>query len=99
MVCNCSRNKQALLPCVLVSYLIEEYSSGRTAHPNVLYNTRIKFGAFLDAIGDMRFHYVASRHYANVINSCDESNLTLHYVNVINLCDDRMDEPSVLELS
>ncbi|KAK7391938.1 hypothetical protein VNO78_20362 [Psophocarpus tetragonolobus] len=65
-----------------VSYLIEEYSSGRTANPNVPCNTRIKFGAFLDAIGDMGFHYVASRHYANVIDSCD----------------DQMDEPSFLEL-
>ncbi|KAK7391935.1 hypothetical protein VNO78_20359 [Psophocarpus tetragonolobus] len=55
----------------MVSYLIEEYSSGRTANPNVLCNTRIKFGAFLDAIGDMGFHYVASRNYANAINSCD----------------------------
>ncbi|KAK7391941.1 hypothetical protein VNO78_20365 [Psophocarpus tetragonolobus] len=68
---------------LVVSYLIEEYSSGRTSNPNVLCNTRIKFGAFLDAIGDMGFHYVASRHYANVIDSCD----------------DRMDEPSFLELS
>ncbi|KAK7391596.1 hypothetical protein VNO78_20013 [Psophocarpus tetragonolobus] len=50
----------------MVSYLIEEYSNGRTANPNVLCNTRIKFGAFLDVIGDMGFHYVASRHYANV---------------------------------
>ncbi|KAK7404520.1 hypothetical protein VNO78_05468 [Psophocarpus tetragonolobus] len=67
----------------VVSYLIEEYSSGRTPNPDVLCNTRIKFGAFLDAIGDMGFDYVASGHYANVIHSCD----------------DQMDEPSVLELS
>uniref|UniRef100_A0A0R0HBZ5 tRNA-5-taurinomethyluridine 2-sulfurtransferase n=1 Tax=Glycine max TaxID=3847 RepID=A0A0R0HBZ5_SOYBN len=67
----------------VVSYLIEEYSSGRTPNPDVLCNTRIKFGAFLDAIGGMGFDYVASGHYANVIHPCA----------------DWMDEPSVLELS
>ncbi|XP_028187329.1 uncharacterized protein LOC114373947 isoform X3 [Glycine soja] len=67
----------------VVSYLIEEYSSGRTPNPDVLCNTRIKFGAFLDAIGGMGFDYVASGHYANVIHPCS----------------DRRDEPSVLELS
>ncbi|TKY54946.1 tRNA-specific 2-thiouridylase MnmA [Spatholobus suberectus] len=67
----------------VVSYLIEEYSSGRTPNPDVLCNTRIKFGAFLDAIGGMAFDYAASGHYANVIHPCT----------------DWMDEPSVLELS
>ncbi|CAJ1933217.1 unnamed protein product [Sphenostylis stenocarpa] len=67
----------------VVSYLIEEYRSGRTPNPDVLCNTRIKFGAFLDAIGGMGFDYVASGHYANVIHPCA----------------DGINEPSVLELS
>ncbi|KAK7312437.1 hypothetical protein VNO77_36294 [Canavalia gladiata] len=67
----------------VVSYIIEEYRCGRTPNPDVLCNTRIKFGAFLDAISGMGFDYVASGHYANVIHPCA----------------DQMDEPSTLELS
>ncbi|KAA8528091.1 hypothetical protein F0562_035040 [Nyssa sinensis] len=67
----------------VVSYIIEEYRCGRTPNPDVLCNTRIKFGAFMDAISAMEFDYVASGHYANVIHS-----LT-----------DQMNKPSVLQLS
>ncbi|KAJ1390515.1 tRNA-specific 2-thiouridylase [Sesbania bispinosa] len=70
-------------PVYQVSYIIEEYRCGRTPNPDVLCNTRIKFGAFLDAINGMGFDYVASGHYANVIHPFA----------------DQMDEPSVLELS
>ncbi|XP_002513510.2 tRNA-specific 2-thiouridylase MnmA [Ricinus communis] len=67
----------------VVSYIIEEYRCGRTPNPDVLCNTRIKFGAFMDAINNMEFDYVASGHYAKVIHpSADEIN-----------------QPSVLELS
>ncbi|XP_015875895.2 uncharacterized protein LOC107412608 isoform X2 [Ziziphus jujuba] len=53
----------------VVSYIIDEYRCGRTPNPDVLCNTRIKFGAFMDAISKMDFDYVASGHYANVIHS------------------------------
>lgn len=67
----------------VVSYIIEEYRCGRTPNPDVLCNTRIKFGAFMDAISSKEFDYVASGHYANVVHSFT----------------DQMDKPSVLELS
>ncbi|KAH7560578.1 hypothetical protein JRO89_XS10G0048000 [Xanthoceras sorbifolium] len=67
----------------VVSYIIEEYRCGRTPNPDVLCNTRIKFGAFMDAISNMEFDYVASGHYANVIHPSA----------------DQTDNPSVLELS
>ncbi|XP_010257320.1 PREDICTED: uncharacterized protein LOC104597469 [Nelumbo nucifera] len=67
----------------VVSYIIQEYRYGRTPNPDVLCNTRIKFGAFLDAISNMEFDYVASGHYANVIHPCT----------------DQKDGPSILELS
>ncbi|PON71187.1 tRNA-specific 2-thiouridylase [Trema orientale] len=54
----------------VVSYIIDEYRCGRTPNPDVLCNTRIKFGAFMDAISSMEFDYVASGHYANVVHSC-----------------------------
>ncbi|KAL2940946.1 tRNA-specific 2-thiouridylase MnmA [Bienertia sinuspersici] len=67
----------------VVSYIVEEYRNGRTPNPDVLCNTRIKFGAFMDAINSTDFHYVASGHYANVIHSSV----------------DALDKPSTLELS
>ncbi|KAL9404945.1 hypothetical protein Peur_001917 [Populus x canadensis] len=67
----------------VVSYIIEEYRCGRTPNPDVLCNTRIKFGAFMDAINNMEFDYVASGHYAHVIHPVS----------------DQINKPSVLELS
>ncbi|KAG9449447.1 hypothetical protein H6P81_009412 [Aristolochia fimbriata] len=57
----------------VVSYIIEEYRSGRTPNPDILCNTRIKFGAFMDAISTMQFDYVASGHYAHVIHPFSKS--------------------------
>ncbi|EYU26175.1 hypothetical protein ABFS82_14G216300 [Erythranthe guttata] len=67
----------------VVSFIINEYRNGRTPNPDVLCNTRIKFGAFVDAIGDMKFDFIASGHYAKVVHpeSSDKN------------------EPSTLELS
>ncbi|XP_068637640.1 uncharacterized protein [Aristolochia californica] len=70
--------------CNVVSYMVEEYRSGRTPNPDILCNTRIKFGAFMDAISNLQFDYVASGHYAHVMHSFSESGDC---------------EPSVLELS
>lgn len=67
----------------VVSYIIEEYKCGRTPNPDVLCNTRIKFGAFMDAISGMEFDFVASGHYAKIVHASTE----------------QLDEPSVLELS
>ncbi|KZV34001.1 mitochondrial tRNA-specific 2-thiouridylase 1-like [Dorcoceras hygrometricum] len=67
----------------VVSYIIEEYRHGRTPNPDVLCNTRIKFGAFVDAIVGRRFDFVASGHYAKVVHPDIGSK----------------DEPSTLELS
>ncbi|KAI3414779.1 tRNA-5-taurinomethyluridine 2-sulfurtransferase [Psidium guajava] len=53
----------------VVSYIIKEYRSGRTPNPDVLCNTRIKFGAFMDAISSMEYDFIASGHYAKVVHS------------------------------
>ncbi|KAK8550666.1 hypothetical protein V6N12_039362 [Hibiscus sabdariffa] len=59
----------------VVSYIIEEYRCGRTPNPDVLCNTRIKFGAFMDAIYNLDYDYIASGHYANVVHpSADQRN-------------------------
>ncbi|KAG6384245.1 hypothetical protein SASPL_155950 [Salvia splendens] len=67
----------------VVSYIIDEYRYGRTPNPDVLCNTRIKFGAFMDAISGMSFDYIASGHYAKVVHPNS----------------DNKDEPSALRLS
>ncbi|KAL6184425.1 hypothetical protein ACLB2K_045826 [Fragaria x ananassa] len=67
----------------VVSYIIEEYRCGRTPNPDVLCNTRIKFGVFMDAIDSMEFDYVASGHYAKVVHPSA----------------DQTDKDSVLEIS
>ncbi|KAF3608248.1 hypothetical protein DY000_02048565 [Brassica cretica] len=67
----------------VVSDIIEEYRCGRTPNPDVLCNTRIKFGAFMDAISGMEYEYIASVHYAKVVHPPA----------------DQTDSSSVLELS
>lgn len=49
----------------VVKHAVEELARGRTPSPDVLCNSRVKFGAFLDAVGG-RFDAVASGHYARV---------------------------------
>lgn len=47
----------------IVRYAIDEARCGRTPNPDVMCNSRVKFGAFLSAISD-DFAYVATGHYA-----------------------------------
>ncbi len=49
----------------VVAYAVAEIKAGRTPNPDILCNSRIKFGLFLDALGD-RFEKVASGHYAQL---------------------------------
>ncbi|MCO5556947.1 hypothetical protein L7F22_010502 [Adiantum nelumboides] len=57
----------------VVSYMIQEYRVGRTPNPDVLCNSRIKFGVFLDHVKDLGFDRVASGHYAKVVHTCTDS--------------------------
>ena len=49
----------------VVAEAIREVQAGRTPNPDMLCNSRIKFGAFWDAIGD-GYTKVATGHYARV---------------------------------
>jgi tRNA (5-methylaminomethyl-2-thiouridylate)-methyltransferase len=49
----------------VVAYTIAEVKAGRTPNPDVLCNSRIKFGAFVNAI-DPSFARIASGHYARI---------------------------------
>ena len=47
----------------VVSYTIAELKEGRTPSPDIFCNQRVKFGAFLEEVGD-GFDRVATGHYA-----------------------------------
>lgn len=50
----------------IVEHVLTELRAGRTPSPDVFCNRRIKFGAFLDRVGDS-VKSVASGHYARVV--------------------------------
>lgn len=51
----------------VIKYFYDEYEAGRTPNPDVLCNSEIKFGLFLDwALGN-GFDAIATGHYANIV--------------------------------
>jgi len=55
----------------VISYTIDEARKGRTPNPDIFCNSRIKFGCFYDAIDNRNFDYVATGHYAQLLDSDD----------------------------
>lgn len=49
------------------TYFLDEYKRGRTPNPDVMCNREIKFGEFLQKALDLGADYVATGHYARVI--------------------------------
>src|SRR3990167_853179 len=60
----------------VVQYTISEVKSGRTPNPDILCNSRIKFGAFLEKIGDS-YDKVATGHYGIIEEVNDIFNLKM----------------------
>lgn len=50
----------------VISYTVDEARRGRTPNPDIMCNSRVKFGCFYDAIAGRGFDYVASGHYAQL---------------------------------
>lgn len=50
----------------VISYTIDEARKGRTPNPDIMCNSRVKFGCFYDAISTRDFDYVATGHYAQL---------------------------------
>lgn len=60
---------------LVVSYTMTEIQAGRTPNPDIMCNSQIKFGAFLDYILTNwagKFDKVASGHYANTIEKAGQ---------------------------
>ena len=48
--------------------ILDEYKAGRTPNPDVMCNKEIKFKAFLDHALKLGADYLATGHYARVID-------------------------------
>ncbi|WP_322904597.1 tRNA 2-thiouridine(34) synthase MnmA [Paenibacillus campi] len=57
------------------AYFLDEYKRGRTPNPDVMCNREIKFGEFLNKAIDLGADYVATGHYARVVEQ--DGRLTL----------------------
>lgn len=53
----------------VVGYMINNYKLGITPNPDIMCNSQIKFGVFLTKALEKKADFVASGHYARVINS------------------------------
>ncbi|WP_229408220.1 tRNA 2-thiouridine(34) synthase MnmA [Massiliimalia timonensis] len=57
---------EAFSSCV-VDYFVREYQNGRTPNPCVVCNPTVKFKALVDAADEYGYDYVATGHYADLI--------------------------------
>ncbi|MGH7250067.1 MAG: tRNA 2-thiouridine(34) synthase MnmA, partial [Minisyncoccia bacterium] len=53
----------------VADYMIREYKEGRTPNPDVMCNKEVKFGAFLKKALSMGANYVATGHYARIVDT------------------------------
>lgn len=53
----------------VLSYFYESYASGGTPNPDILCNSVIKFGLFLDWALDQGYDYIATGHYARTVRT------------------------------
>jgi tRNA-uridine 2-sulfurtransferase len=53
----------------VVSYMINEYKSGKTPNPDVMCNSFIKFGVFSKKAFEQGADFVATGHYARIVES------------------------------
>lgn len=51
---------------LVLDYMFKEYEAGRTPNPDVLCNTFIKFGSWLNKARELGFDYLATGHYASL---------------------------------
>src|SRR3989344_8044307 len=56
----------------VADYMISEYKIGRTPNPDVMCNKTVKFGAFLKRALSMGADFVATGHYARVLQISEE---------------------------
>jgi tRNA-5-taurinomethyluridine 2-sulfurtransferase len=63
----------------VMQHTLNEASLGRTPNPDILCNSRVKFGCFLEyleSLPDQSFDYIASGHYAQIQRTADDQGET-----------------------
>lgn len=55
----------------VVQYFLNEYKEGRTPNPCVFCNKKVKFGALYDKARELGADYLATGHYASIIEDAD----------------------------
>lgn len=73
----------------IIDYFVHEYSVGRTPNPCVMCNNRIKFGRLFDYANSVEAQYLATGHYARLVNQSGE-------VKLLRGVDDSKDQSYVL---
>ncbi len=73
----------------VLSYMYSEYEKGRTPNPDVMCNSFIKFGSWLDKAKELEFDYLATGHYAVTKNgkllvSRDENKDQTYFLHQLN---------------
>jgi len=58
----------------VIQYTVTEAKKGRTPNPDIMCNSRVKFGCFYDAIEERSFDYVATGHYAQLVDDTNHMN-------------------------
>lgn len=61
----------------VVEYFFNEYEAGRTPNPDVMCNKEVKFGMFYDWAMKEGFDFVATGHYANIVESTTGKQLAI----------------------
>jgi tRNA (5-methylaminomethyl-2-thiouridylate)-methyltransferase len=56
----------------VMQHTLQEAAAGRTPNPDILCNSRVKFGCFLDSIDEEEYEFVASGHYAQLRRNNDD---------------------------
>lgn len=51
----------------VIKYFLDEYSSGKTPNPCIFCNENIKFKILLEILGKLKADYVATGHYARIV--------------------------------
>ncbi len=57
----------------IVEYFVEEYTRGRTPNPCIVCNNRLKFGKLFDYAHALQADFIATGHYARIIQTEDKS--------------------------
>jgi tRNA-specific 2-thiouridylase len=61
----------------VVEYMLHEYRIGKTPNPDVMCNSTVKFGVFYQRAIELGADFVATGHYARVVNNIELSDLPI----------------------